>query len=72
VPDPVTVAVPIVGAPGTPHVVTLPLGVDGALVPTILVAVTVNVYAVLFESPVTLIGELAPVAVIPPGDEVTV
>jgi hypothetical protein len=38
-----TLAVPMVGAPGVVHVVTLPLGADGALVPIALVAVTVNV-----------------------------
>jgi hypothetical protein len=36
------------------------------------VAVTVNVYAVPLVSPVTTIGEEAPLAVILPGLEVTV
>jgi hypothetical protein len=36
------------------------------------VAVTVNVYAVDALKPVTLMGEVLPVAVTPPGDEVTV
>jgi hypothetical protein len=44
---------------------------DAADVPLALVAVTVNVYAVPFERPVTVIG-LAPVPVNPPGDEVAV
>ena len=43
-----------------------------ALVPTALVAVTENVYVVFAVSPVTVIGEVAPVAVIPPGELVTV
>jgi hypothetical protein len=41
-------------------------------VPDALVAVTVNVYAVLDCKPVTVIGEDDPVPVYPPGDEVTV
>jgi hypothetical protein len=44
----------------------------GELVPTEFVAVTVNVYAVPFANPVTVIGEEAPVPVIPLGEEVTV
>jgi hypothetical protein len=51
---PETVAVPIVGAPGTLAVVTL---FDAALagpVPITLVAVTVNVYAVLAANPLTV------------------
>jgi hypothetical protein len=43
-----TVAVPIVGAPGTDHVVTLAVAALAALVPIAFVAVTVNVYAVPF------------------------
>jgi hypothetical protein len=38
-----TDAVPIVGAPGTPHVVTLAVAALGALVPIAFVAVTVKV-----------------------------
>ncbi len=45
---------------------------DADPVPALLVAVTVKVYAVPLVKPVTLIGELAPVPVIPPGFEVTV
>jgi hypothetical protein len=45
---------------------------DAGPVPMELVAVTVKVYAVPFVRPVTVIGEDDPVAVIPPGDEVTV
>jgi hypothetical protein len=36
------------------------------------IPVTVNVYAVPFVKPVTVIGEDEPVAVIPPGLDVTV
>lgn len=36
------------------------------------VALTVNVYAVPFVSPVTVIGEVDPVAVMLPGEDVTV
>jgi hypothetical protein len=45
---------------------------DGALVPVLLVAVTVKVYAVPLVKPVTVIGLPAPVAVTPPGLAVTV
>jgi hypothetical protein len=45
---------------------------DAAPVPLELVAVTVNVYAVLDCKPVTEIGLEAPVPVNPPGLEVTV
>jgi hypothetical protein len=40
--------------------------------PDAFVALTVNVYAVPLVKPETVIGEDAPVAVIPPGLEVTV
>jgi len=49
----VVVAVPIVGAPGTDQVVMELLAEEAAPVPTALVAVTVNVYAVPVVSPVT-------------------
>jgi hypothetical protein len=52
--------------------VTLLLGALAGPVPESLVAVTVKVYAVPVVSPVTVIGEVEPVAVIPPGLEVTV
>ena len=52
--------------------VTLLDAAEAAPAPTPLVAVTVNVYAVPFVSPVTVIGLAAPVATTPPGDEVTV
>lgn len=69
--EPVAVAVPIVGAPGTEAVVTLFDDVLAPPVPAPLVAVTANVYAVLWASPVMLIGD-APVPVKPPGVEVAV
>ena len=66
------VAVPIVGAPGTVAGVTLFEAAEAAPVPALFVAVTVNVYAVPFDRPVTVIGEATPLAVSPPGLEVTV
>ena len=45
---------------------------DAGPVPALLVAVTVNVYATPFASPVTVIGEPEPVPVAPNGFEVTV
>ena len=61
-----------VGGFGTAFVVTELEATDGTDVPWAAVAVTVNVYAVLAESPVTRIGEDAPVAVTLPGELVTV
>jgi len=66
------VAVPMVGAPGIVAGVALLEAADGAPVPTLLVAVTVKVYAVPFVSPLTVRGLLAPVAVTPPGFDATV
>jgi len=69
------VAAPIVGAPGAVRGtigVTLLEAADAGPVPAELVAVTVNVYAVPFVSPVTVSGLAAPVAVMLPGLEVTV
>ena len=75
----VTVASPLprtadtlVGAPGTDNGVTELLAEEAVLVPTALVAVTVNVYAVPLVKPVIVIGEDPPVAVWPPTLEVTV
>jgi len=65
-------AVPMVGAPGTVAGVTEFDGAEAGPGPTAFVAVTVKVYAVPFASPVTVIGEAAPVAVMPLGLEVTV
>ena len=61
-----------VGAPGVVAGVTALLALDALPVPTAFVAVTVKVYAVPFVRPVTVIGELPPVPVNPPGLEVTV
>ena len=66
------VALTLVGASGTVAGVTEFVVADGVLVPAALVAVTVKVYVVPFESPVMTIGELPPVAVKPPVFEVTV
>lgn len=41
------------------------------LTPAALVAFTLNVYVVLLVRPVTVIGELNPVFVMQPGDDVT-
>jgi hypothetical protein len=45
---------------------------DAADCPLALVAVTVKVYAVPFDNPLTVIGLDAPVPVAPPGEAVTV
>ena len=62
-----------VGAPGAIGAgVTADDALEAVPVPAELVAVTVKVYAVPLVSPVTVIGDEAPVAVRPPGAEVTV
>ena len=66
------VAVGAEGVAGTVVAVTEDDADDGADVPAAFVAVTVNVYAVLDDKPVTLTGEAAPVPVNPPGEDVTV
>jgi hypothetical protein len=66
------VAVPIVGAPGTVYGVAELLAELAELVPIEFVAVTVNVYAVPLVKPDTVIGLVDPVAVILPGEDVTV
>ena len=68
------VAVPMVGAPGTVAGVTLLDAAEAGPVPTALVAVTVNVYAVPFARPVTVIEVqgAAQLPVIPLGEEVAV
>ena len=70
-PLPLTATTPV-GASGTVAGVIELLVLDAILVPTALVAVTVNVYATPFERPVTVIGEVLPLAVKPPMFEVTV
>jgi hypothetical protein len=47
-------------------------GEDAGELPTEFVATTVNVYAMPLVRPDTIIGELGPVAVIPPGFDITV
>jgi hypothetical protein len=64
--------VPIVGACGTVVAVIADDADEASDVPTEFVAVTVNVYEVADCRPVTVIGEDAPLAVYPPGLEVTV
>jgi len=66
------VAVPIIGASGTSEGITVLLGAEALPVPDAFVAVTVKVYEVPFVSHVTVSGEEPPVAVNPPGLEVTV
>jgi hypothetical protein len=73
--DPVVVAVPIVGAPGTDHVVMLLDAAELAPVPTLFVALTTNVYAVPVVRPVTVIvpePACESVPVPPAGDDVAV
>ena len=58
--DPDTcVTVEIVGAPGTVAATKAADGAEATLVPTPLVAVTVQVYVLAFVSELTVIGELA-------------
>jgi hypothetical protein len=66
------VAVPIVGACGTVVAVIADEADEASDVPTEFVAVTVNVYEVADCRPVTTNGDDAPLAVYPPGLEVTV
>ena len=62
------VAVPMVGASGTVAGIIELLVPEIVLVPTSLVAVTVNVYEVPFVRPVMTIGEEVPYAICPPLD----
>ena len=71
--------VPIFCAPGLANVIVCdPIGVtlfdalEAEPVPTEFVAVTLKLYAVPLVRPVTVKGEPAPLAVKPPGLEVTV
>ena len=64
-----------VGAPGTVFGATGVTAVEAAEateLPTAFVATTVKVYAVPFVNPVTFMGEVAPVAVMLPGLDLTV
>jgi hypothetical protein len=65
------IAVPIVGGPGTAPGVTLLEGAEAGPIPMALAAATVNVYAVPLVSPLTMMGEAGAVAVMPPGEDVT-
>jgi hypothetical protein len=67
-----TSATVITGACGIVVAVMLLDAADAAPVPAELVALTVNVYATPDCKPVTVIGDDAPVAVNPPGLDVTV
>jgi hypothetical protein len=71
-PLPVDAAVTPVGASGTAAGVALADGAEGTESPFAFVATTVNVYAVPFVNPVTVIGLEIPVPVSPPGLDVTV
>ena len=66
------IAVTFVGASGTVAGVTELDGVDDALAPTELIAVTVNVYEVPLVRPATDVEVAVVVAVMPPGLDVTV
>ena len=65
-------AVTFVGAPGTVSLGVSEMPAEGSEFPTAFVATTVNVYAWPFVKPVTVAVVAAPVAVNPPGLEVTV
>jgi hypothetical protein len=69
--SPALAATPV-GAPGGPTGVTELDAVDAGPTPTLLVAVTVNVYAVPLVSPVTVHDVDAVVQLSPPGEDVTV
>jgi hypothetical protein len=66
------VAVPMVGAPGVVAGVTAPLALEAVLVPMVLVAFTVKVYAVPLLNPVIVMGDEPPYATKPPVFEKTV
>ena len=66
------ITAPIVGALGTVAGVIVLDARDGKPEPTELVATTLKVYAVPFIRPATVNGLALPVAVSPPGLEVTV
>jgi hypothetical protein len=66
------VAVTLVGAAGIATGVTLLDGTEAALLPVVLVATTVKVYAVPLVSPLTVRGLDVPVAVLPPEVDETV
>ena len=65
------VATGLVGAPGTILGITAPDGDEATEFPAALVATTVKVYDTVVVKPVTTRGEFAPVAIKPPGEDVT-
>jgi hypothetical protein len=65
-------AATFVGAPGTLAGVTLFEGADVGPIPAAFVAVTVKVYGVPLVSPVTVRGDVGPLAVMLPGDDLAV
>lgn len=66
-------ATPVIdGAPGGPVGVTEFEAPEATPVPALFVAFTVKVYAVPLLKPLTLIGLVVPLPVLPPGLEVTV
>jgi hypothetical protein len=67
-----TDADPMTGGSGTGEGVTALEAADSTLLPTALVACTVKLYGVPFDRPLTVMGLVVPLAVIPPGDAVTV
>jgi hypothetical protein len=69
---PTAVAVPMVGAPGTFAGVAAADGAESGLLPTPLVANTVNVYEVPLVRPATVQLSVLVLQVKPPGVEVTV
>jgi hypothetical protein len=66
------VALTPVGAPGAAYGVKLFDALDAEPVPVPFVAVTVNVYAVPFVSPLIVHAVAVEMQVMPPGDDVTV
>ena len=66
------VATGLVGAPGTILGITAPDATEATEFPAALVATTVKVYDTFVVNPVTTKGEPAPVAVLFPGEDVTV
>jgi hypothetical protein len=66
------VATGLVGAPGTILGITDPDATEATEFPAALVATTVKVYDTLVAKPVTTRGELVPVVVKSPGEDVTV
>jgi hypothetical protein len=66
------VATGFVGAPGIVIGVTAFDATEATELPAALVAITVNAYEVPLVNPVTILGEVVPVLVKPPGEDVTV